>query len=86
MTINVSQNQSINQWINQVAKRVENFAFDIFKMVNILPAPHSSTQIIVVEKETWPKHSSSDGRAGDLRSKGPGFNPHLDPMQMSFKI
>ena len=30
-----------------------------------------------------PKHGSSDGRAGDSRSKGPGFNPCLDPMRMT---
>ena len=29
-----------------------------------------------------PNHGSSDGRAGDSRSKGPGFNPHLDPMRL----
>ena len=24
-----------------------------------------------------PKHGSSDGKAGDSRSKGPGFNPQI---------
>ena len=32
------------------------------------------------------KHGSSDGRAGNSRSKGPSFNPCLDPMRLCFKI
>ena len=27
-----------------------------------------------------PKNGSSNSRAGDPRSKGPGFSPHLDPI------
>ena len=32
-----------------------------------------------------PKHGSSDGRVGDLRLKGPGFNPQLEPMRLCLK-
>ena len=33
-----------------------------------------------------PRHGSSDGRAGELRLKRPGFNPCLDPMRLCFTI
>ena len=32
------------------------------------------------------RHGSSDGRTGDSESKGPGFNPRMDPMRLCFKI
>ena len=32
------------------------------------------------------RHGSSDGRAGNSESKGPGFNPCMDPMRLCFKI
>ena len=35
----------------------------------------------ICNKET-PKHGSSSGRANDLRLKGPGFNPGLDPLRL----
>ena len=39
------------------------------------------------QQPLWkPKHGSSDGSASDSRSKGPGFNPRLDPMRLCFKI
>ena len=35
----------------------------------------------VIPVNILPKYGSSDGRAGHSRSKGPGFDPRLDPMR-----